>query len=327
MSGVMTPVLLVAVIGLVCAGLLVFASKVFYVAVDERVTQVREVLPGANCGGCGFAGCDDYANALVADEDLSCSKCPVGGADLAEKLAEIMGKSADAGEKQIAVVQCNGTKDAVKALLTYKDIPTCKAAKSLFGGMNACPFGCMGLGDCVAACDFDAIEVKDGVATVNKDKCVACGACATACPNSLIRISPAKNVVIVRCHNTEKGAQARKECDNACIGCMKCVKVCKFDAIKVENNLAYIDPDKCKNCGLCAKECPTGAIHNERPKKKKPVDAAKVAAAKKAAAEKKAKAEAAKKEAEAAEAKDAEKAEKPAEADTKPEAKEEKSEE
>ena len=326
MNLIVIAIAVVGAVGLIAACILSYASKLFFVPVDEKFVKLRAEMPGANCGGCGFAGCDDYANALVADEDLSCSKCPVGGADLAEKLSEIMGKSADAGEKQIAVVQCNGTKDAVKALLTYKDIPTCKAAKSLFGGMNACPFGCMGLGDCVAACDFDAIEVKDGVATVNKDKCVACGACATACPNSLIRISPAKNVVIVRCHNTEKGAQARKECDNACIGCMKCVKVCKFDAIKVENNLAYIDPDKCKNCGLCAKECPTGAIHNERPKKKKPVDAAKVAAAKKAAAEKKAKAEAAKKEAEAAEAKVAEKAEKPAEADTKPEAKEEKAE-
>jgi Na+-translocating ferredoxin:NAD+ oxidoreductase RNF subunit RnfB len=195
--------------------ILSYASKLFFVPVDEKFVKLRAEMPGANCGGCGFAGCDDYANALVADEDLSCSKCPVGGADLAEKLAEIMGKSADAGEKQIAVVQCNSTKDAVKALLTYKDIPTCKAAKSLFGGMNACPFGCMGLGDCVAACDFDAIEVKDGVATVNKDKCVGCRQCMKlGCPAISMK---------------DKKAHIDF---TQCVGCDVCTQLCKLNAIE-----------------------------------------------------------------------------------------------
>ena len=209
---------IVVAVGLVAACILSFASKVFYVEVDERFPKLRGVLPGANCGGCGFAGCDDYANALIEDPDLSCSKCPVGGEACANALAEILGKVAESGPKQVAVVMCNGTSDAVKPLLKYKDIPTCKAAKNLFGGMNACPYGCLGLGDCVAACDFDAIKVKDGVATVDMEKCVACGACAAACPNGLIRVSPAKNVVIVKCKNFDKGAAARKECSNACIG-------------------------------------------------------------------------------------------------------------
>ncbi len=293
MNLIVIAIVVVVLIGLVASVILSYASKVFAVEVDERFPLLRAALPGANCGGCGYAGCDDYANALVEDPDASCSACPVGGPAVAEKLAEILGKTAEVGEKEVAVVMCNGTRDAVKPLLQYNDIKTCKAAKNLFGGMNACPFGCLGLGDCEAACSFDAIHIKDGVATVDTEKCTSCGACAEACPNSLIRISPAKNVVIVKCHNTEKGAQARKECTNACIGCMKCTKECKFDAIHVENNLAYIDPDKCKNCGLCAKVCPTGAIHNYRKKKApaKPkmtpeqIEAAKQAvAAKKAAA-------------------------------------------
>lgn len=267
---IVIPIILVVAVGFVASVVLSYASKVFYVPVDEKVLEVRAALPGANCGGCGFAGCDDYANALGENPEVGCNKCPVGGPDLAEKLAEIMGVSAGAAEKQVAVVMCNGTSDAVKPLMQYDDIKTCKAAKQLYGGMNLCPFGCMGLGDCVASCDFDAIHIKNGVALVDRDKCTSCGACVKACPNSLIRVSPAKNIVFVRCNNTEKGAVARKACSNACIGCMKCTKVCKFDAIKVENFLAKIDPEKCKNCGLCAKECPTNAIINLRLLKKKP---------------------------------------------------------
>ena len=258
------PVIIVVAIGLVASVILVIASKVFYVYVDETTLALRAAMPGANCGGCGYAGCDDYANALGADHTLSPTKCPVGGADLAAKLAEILGVSAEMGEKQVAVVMCNGTSEAVKSLMEYDDIKTCKAAKTLYGGMNLCPYGCLGQGDCVVSCDFDALKIVDGVAVVDREKCTSCGACVKACPNHLIRISPAKNLVFVRCNNTDKGADARKACANACIGCMKCVKVCKFDSIKVENNVAYIDPDKCKNCGLCARECPTGAIVNLR---------------------------------------------------------------
>ncbi len=263
----MTPVLIVVAIGLVCSVILTIASKVFFVPVDETFTLLRAELPGANCGACGYAGCDDYANALAADHSLSCSKCPVGGADVAAKLAEVLGVEAGSAEKQVAVVMCNGSKEAAKTIMEYNGVQTCSAAKQFFGGLSACPYGCIGLGDCAAACDFDAIHVCDGVAVVNRDNCVACGACAKVCPNSVIKIQSAKNLVVVQCKSEAKGAETRKACSNGCIGCKKCEKTCKFEAITVENNVARIDPAKCKNCGLCAKECPTGAINNMRVKK------------------------------------------------------------
>ena len=263
----LTPILIVVAIGFVCAAILTIASKVFYVPVDETFAKLRAELPGANCGACGYTGCDDYANAIAADHSLSCSLCPVGGADVAAALANVLGVEAGAADKQVAVVRCNGTKDAAKTIMEYRGVSTCTAAKQFFGGLSACPHGCIGLGDCAAACDFNAIQICDGVAVVNRDNCVGCGVCAKTCPNSVISIQSAKNLVVVQCNSKEKGAVARKACSNACIGCMKCAKACKFEAITVENNLASIDPDKCKNCGLCAKECPTGAINNMRVKK------------------------------------------------------------
>ena len=263
----LTPILIVVAVGLVCAAILTIASKVFFVPVDETFANLRAELPGANCGACGYNGCDDYANALAEDHSLSCSLCPVGGADVAAKLAEVLGVEAGAADKEVAVVMCNGHKDAAKTIMEYQGVQSCAAAKQFFGGLSACPHGCMGLGDCVAACDFGAIQICDGVAVVNRDKCVGCGVCAKKCPNSVIKLQTAKNLVVVQCKNTDKGAVARKACSNACIGCMKCAKTCKFEAITVENNLAKIDPAKCKNCGLCAKECPTGAINNMRVKK------------------------------------------------------------
>ena len=270
---ILEPVLIVVVIGFICAGILTIASKVFFVPVDETFTLLREQLPGANCGGCGYAGCDDYANALAEDHSLPCNKCTAGGPDVAAALAEVLGVTAEAAEKEVAVVMCNGTHEAAKSLLEYTGMKTCSAAKQFFGGVNQCPYGCIGLGDCVAACEFDAIHICDGVAVVNRDNCVACGACARTCPNKLIRISPAKNIVVVQCHSNAKGAETRKACTNGCIGCGKCEKTCKFDAIHVVDNLAYIDPEKCKNCGMCAKECPTGAILNMRVKKAAPAKA------------------------------------------------------
>ena len=280
MSGIMTPVLLVAVIGFVCSGLLVFASKVFHVEVDERVTQVREVLPGANCGGCGFAGCDDYAANLVADESMPCTKCSPGGAAVAAQIAEILGRSAGAAEPQVAQVMCNGTCEASKTVLEWQGMQSCKGAKGWFTSPNACMYGCIGLGDCVKACQFDAIGVVDGVAKVNRENCVACGACASACPQKIVKLVPKKSQVHVLCSSTDKGAVARKNCNNACIGCMKCTKVCNFGAISVEDNLARIDYDKCKSCGLCVMECPTGAINSFRKVKAKKAAPAAAAAPK-----------------------------------------------
>ena len=256
------PIILVVAVGLVCAIMLTVASKVFYVPVDETAAALREVLPGANCGGCGFAGCDDYANQLAANHETPCNKCPVGGPTVAAKLAEILGVEAGSAEKEVAVVQCNGNCDVANNLLDYEGPASCKAASQLFGGLKSCQFGCLGLGDCVAACEFGAIKVVNGVAKVDRNACVACGACAKACPKGLIRIAPEKNQVVVFCHNTDKGANTRKACSVGCIGCKQCEKACKFDSVHVEDNLASIDPETCKNCGMCAKVCPTGAIIN-----------------------------------------------------------------
>jgi Na+-translocating ferredoxin:NAD+ oxidoreductase RNF subunit RnfB len=268
MNAILTPVLLVVAMGFVFAVILTIASKVFYVPVDETVTDLTAALPGANCGGCGFAGCSDYANALAADpEGVGPNKCPVGGADVAAKLASILGIEAGSTEPQVAVVMCNGNSANAKSFAEYQGPLTCSAAATLFGGNNACKYGCLGLGDCTRACNFGAIKVCDGVAVVARELCTGCGACASTCPKHIIRIAPAKNKVVVQCSNTDKGAQTRKACSVGCIGCGKCQKVCKFEAITIENNLAKIDPDKCKNCGLCSKECPTHAINNMRAKR------------------------------------------------------------
>lgn len=274
MMDILIPVVLVAAVGFVFAVILTIASKIFYVPVDETVTNLRAELPGANCGACGFAGCDDYAGALAADPSIGTAKCPVGGADCAAKLAEILGVEAGSAEPQVAVVMCNGNAEAAKTLMEYQGLSTCAAAKQLFGGLSACRYGCMGLGDCAAACPYGAIQVCNGVAVVNRELCVGCGICANQCPNHVIRIAPAKNKVVVQCNSKDKGAVTRKNCANGCIGCKKCEKACKFEAVTVADNLAMIDPEKCKNCGLCAKECPTGAILNMRAKRKPAAPAA-----------------------------------------------------
>ncbi len=285
MNPILTPVLLVVALGFVFAVILTIASKVFFVPVDETVIKLSEALPGANCGGCGFAGCSDYANALAADpEGVGPNKCPVGGADVAAQLASILGIEAGSAEPMVAVVQCNGNTSAAKTLSEYQGPVSCKAAASLYGGMSACKYGCLGLGDCTRACNFGAIKICDGVAVVARELCTGCGACAAACPKHVIRIAPAKNKVVVQCQNCDKGAQTLKACKNGCIGCGKCAKVCKFDAIVIENNHAYIDPDKCKNCGMCAKECPTKAINNMRAKRQAPKPKATAAPAPKAEA-------------------------------------------
>lgn len=272
MANVMTPVLVVAVIGLLCAALLVVASKVFHVEVDERVTQVRECLAGANCGGCGFAGCDDYANALVEDPTLSCTKCAPAGAAAAEQIAEILGRSAGSTEPQVAQVMCNGVCGKSRTILEWQGLQSCKGAKGWFSTPNACMYGCIGLGDCANACQFDAIGVVNGVATVNRNNCVACGSCVAVCPQSIIKLVPQKSQVHVLCSSTDKGAVARKNCDNACIGCMKCTKACNFGAITVEDFKASIDYSKCKSCGMCVTQCPTGALNTLKPMDKAAFD-------------------------------------------------------
>lgn len=220
------PVMLVGGIGLLAGVILAAASKFFAVEVDERVTKIRECLPGANCGGCGFAGCDDYAANLIANPDLPTNLCPVGGAAVAQKISEIMGVSFEAATPKHAVVHCNGTCQNTKYAIDYEGPQTCAACNTMFGGRGTCNFGCIGFGDCVAACQYDAIHIVDGVAVVDPENCIACGACAKACPKGLITMIPETSQIYVSCSSKAKGAVTRQACSVGCIACRKCEKSC-----------------------------------------------------------------------------------------------------
>ena len=264
MHDILIPVIIVAVIGLIAGIILTVLSKVLYVAVDEKQAAIRDVLPGANCGACGFKGCDDYAKALAGENPPAANLCLPGAGGTAEAIAEVLGIKAEAVEKKVAVVRCGGSAEVTDTIMTYGGVQSCIAAKQFYGGQWACSHGCLGLGDCVSVCEYGALSVVNGLAVVDRDLCMACGLCVKTCPNHVITIAPASKQVYVGCNSPQAGAKVIKTCKEGCIGCRKCEKVCKFEAITVENNLASIDFDKCKNCGLCAKECPTHAIKDLR---------------------------------------------------------------
>lgn len=279
MDLILIAVISLGAIGLIAAVILYAASKKFAVYEDPRIAQVSEVLPQANCGGCGYPGCSGFAAACVKAGSLEGKLCPVGGQPTMEKVAAILGLEAAASEPKVAVVRCNGTCANRPKLTKYDGVRSCVVANSTYGGETGCTFGCLGCGDCVSACTFGAIKMnpETGLPEVDESKCTACGACAKACPRSIIEIRPkGKNNrrVYVQCVNKDKGAVARKACAAACIGCGKCVKVCPFEAITLENNLAYIDPAKCKSCRKCEMECPQNAIIavNFPPRKAKPAE-------------------------------------------------------
>ncbi len=238
---------------------LAYAAKVFAVEVDEKVVRVREVLPGANCGACGFPGCDGYANAVVAKTAPS-NACPVGGEVLAGQIAEILGIAAQHVERKTARVLCNGRCSVSEERYYYQGINDCTAAAQLFGGHKACSYGCLGHGNCVAACPFNAIVIVGGVARVIEDRCRACMKCVAACPKQLIEMVPKEKKYAVVCRSKDKGPVTKRNCEVGCIGCTKCVKTCPSGAISMEGTLAKIDYQKCTNCGECTKVCPTMAI-------------------------------------------------------------------
>lgn len=259
MTAILWAVGIVAGLGLLAGLILAVASVLMAVPVDEKVVRLREALPGANCGACGFSGCDGYAEAMAHD-GAKVGLCSPGGEETAVKTAEILGVSGGAVEKKAAVVRCGGCEEVTRRKLQYHGIPSCAAANQFYGGDWACSYGCLGYGDCVAACAYDAIHVEKGLARVDSEQCTACGLCAKACPKSLIAVLPADAAGVVRCSSHDKGAAVRKACTKGCIGCMKCTKVCEYEAITVQNHLASIRPDKCVGCGKCAEACPVGCI-------------------------------------------------------------------
>ena len=258
--GIIIAAAVVGAVGLVIGVLLGVASEKFKVEVDEKEILVRNELPGNNCGGCGYPGCDGLAKAIAAGE-AAVDACPVGGAPVGEKIAAIMGVEAGSAEKQVAFVKCKGTCDKTNMQYRYYGIDDCRKVSVVPGaGETACASGCMGYGTCVKACQFDAIHIVDGVAVVDKEKCVACGKCVSACPNHLIELVPYKAEHLVQCSSHDKGKDVKAKCESGCIGCTLCTKQCEVGAIHMENNLAVIDYALCTNCGKCAAKCPTKVI-------------------------------------------------------------------
>jgi Na+-translocating ferredoxin:NAD+ oxidoreductase subunit B len=257
-----------SVIGTSAAVILFFVAQKFKVYEDPRIDQVEEVLPAANCGGCGYAGCRAFAEACVKAGSLDDLYCPVGGNETMSKVADILGLEAVKREARVAYIRCNGTCENRPKTSFYDGVNTCAIAAMVYGGETGCQWGCLGYGDCYDACDFDAIDLRPelGVPAIIDDKCVACGACVDACPRGLIELRkkyPKNRKVVVACMNRDKGGVALKACKVACIGCGKCEKECKFDAITIENNLAFIDSDKCTLCRKCVSVCPTNSIIEE----------------------------------------------------------------
>jgi len=254
------PVISIGGMGLVFGVVLGYANKKFHVPVDPKVPLVREALPSANCGACGFAGCDAYAAAVV-EGGVPLNLCSVGGSSVAEKLGEIMGVSVETANPQVAFVKCKGTCNVSKEKNIYDGVKDCRQAViAPGGGPKACSDGCLGFASCVRACEFNALHIIDGVAVVYKDNCVACGACIEICPKDLIEFVPADQEVLVECNSKSKGKAVKDNCSVGCIACQMCVKVCPTQAITMVKNLATIDFEKCIQCGLCATKCPTKAI-------------------------------------------------------------------
>jgi len=266
MSIIIYSVLVLVLTGGIAAVILYFVAQKFKVVEDPRIDLIADKLPGANCGGCGYTGCRALAEGIVNAGSLDGLRCPVGGDKVAAEIAEILGLEASKADPLIAIVRCNGGKVNTTSKVVYDGVQDCLYAHLNMSSQGGCPNGCLGLGNCVGVCAFDAIKIdtKTGLPVVDEEKCVACGLCVKECPRHIIELRKKgiKNRrIFVSCVNTEKGGPAKKNCNVACIGCGKCEKVCEFDAIKIENNLAYIDFKKCRLCRKCAPECPTGAIH------------------------------------------------------------------
>jgi len=283
----------ITILGFLAAAILYFIASKFKVYEDPKIDEVEDALPSTNCGGCGHPGCRAFAEACVKADDLSDLHCPVGGNETMQNVADLLGMEVEERDPFVAVVRCSGSFEYRQKVNTYDGTPNCTVADSLYGGDTGCQNGCLGFGECVDACDFEAMymDEKTGLPVVIEDKCTACNACVTACPRDIMELRPKgkrNRRIFVSCINQDKGGAAKKACEVACTGCSKCEAECKYDAITIENYLAYIDGDKCKNCRKCAPVCKSNSIleinfpprkeRPEREKKERPDRAARLAA-------------------------------------------------
>ena len=260
MTDILIPLLVLAAIGALCAALLVVAAKYFSVEENKTEAALRDCLPGANCGACGFSGCDGYAKALAEGATEKTTLCIPGGDKTAAELAGILGKEAEDVVELAAYVGCGGTCDASGRKYDYRGKPSCIAASAAFNGDRFCTYACLGYGDCMQVCPRNAISIVGGIAKIDASKCIGCGLCAKTCPKHIIHLVKDTTRVVVKCSNPSKGADVRRICKSGCIGCGKCVKVCPTGAMTLKDNLATIDYSKCTSCGLCAESCPSHCL-------------------------------------------------------------------
>ena len=266
MNALVLTVMTLSVLGVLLAVVLYFVAQKFKVEEDPRIDEVEKMLPGANCGGCGFAGCRAMSEALVKNDNIESLYCPVAGGDVMKSIAGFLGKSAAEKAPMVATMLCGGTCQKRPKVNHYDGALSCAVVNTFYIGESGCAFGCIGYGDCVQACKFGAMSLnpETGLVEIDPDKCTACGACVKTCPKGLIELRkkwPKNRAIYVACRSKNRGSVVMKVCKAGCIGCGKCAKACPFGAITIDSYLAYINPEKCKLCRKCVNECPTGAIN------------------------------------------------------------------